>query len=63
MTPTVSIILPVRNGARFLASSLESVRMQTWADWELIAVDDGTTDATPSILAEYVARDPRIRLL
>ncbi|KLI65303.1 glycosyltransferase family 2 protein [Aurantiacibacter marinus] len=61
--PTISIVLPVYNGARFLRPALDSVFAQTFGDFELIAVDDCSTDATPSILAEYAARDPRMRVI
>ena len=46
-----SVILPVYNGAAYLAEAIESVLAQTCADFELIAVDDGSTDATPQTLA------------
>jgi glycosyltransferase involved in cell wall biosynthesis len=58
--PAVSIVLPVYNGARFLAQSIESVLAQTFRDWELIVVDDASTDQTPEIIAGYRACDPRI---
>jgi glycosyltransferase involved in cell wall biosynthesis len=61
--PVISLILPVYNGERFLRESLNSVFAQTFADFELIAVDDCSTDATPQILAEYAAREPRMRVL
>jgi glycosyltransferase involved in cell wall biosynthesis len=61
--PMVSIVLPTYNGARFLAASIQSCIAQTYARWELIIVDDCSTDETPDIIAEYVARDPRIRLI
>jgi glycosyltransferase involved in cell wall biosynthesis len=54
-TCTVSIILPVFNRARFLAQAMESIRLQTLRDWELIIVDDGSTDATAEILPELMA--------
>jgi hypothetical protein len=47
--PAVSIVLPVYNGARFLAQSIESVLAQTFRDWELIVVDDASSDQTPAI--------------
>ena len=62
-TPTVSIILPVHNGRRYLPAALDSCLAQTFADWELIAVDDASTDETPAILAAYAARDARIRIV
>lgn len=61
--PAVSVVLPVRDGAVHLPAALASLAGQTLADYELIAIDDGSTDATPEILAEHAARDPRIRVL
>jgi glycosyltransferase involved in cell wall biosynthesis len=61
--PRVTVLMPVRNGARWLGEAVESVLAQTLSDLELVAVDDGSTDATPEILASYAARDSRIRLL
>jgi glycosyltransferase involved in cell wall biosynthesis len=63
MTPRVSVVMPVRDGERFLEEALSSTLTQTLTDFELIVVDDGSTDRTPSILAEWVARDSRIRVL
>lgn len=59
----VSIVLPVFNGERYLRESLESCLAQTYADLEVVAVDDGSSDSTPAILAEYAARDPRVQLV
>ncbi len=61
--PTVSIITPCYNAARFLAPAIESVLGQTFHDWELIAADDHSTDESLNILRRYQAREPRIRLL
>src|SRR5262245_12573229 len=61
--PTVSVVLPVYNGAAFLEAALASVRAQTHADWEMLLVDDGSTDATPAIAAAAAAADPRILVL
>ncbi len=61
--PTVSILLPVRNEERYLPAALASLLHQTLTSWELVAVDDGSTDATPAILAEAAHRDPRVRVL
>ena len=55
MLPTVSIILPTYNRARFLPQALESIRTQQWTDWELIIVDDGSTDETAEIIGELTA--------
>ncbi|MEP0843915.1 MAG: glycosyltransferase, partial [Phycisphaerae bacterium] len=58
----VSVVLPVHNGAAFLRPSIESVLEQTCGDFELIVIDDGSTDATPELLAEYAARDRRVSI-
>ncbi len=59
----VSILLPVYNGEDYLAEALGSIRSQTYPLFELIAVDDGSTDRTPEILADAAARDPRVRVI
>jgi glycosyltransferase involved in cell wall biosynthesis len=59
--PLISIVLPTYNGARYLAEAIDSVCRQTYAAWELIIVDDASSDATPQIIAAYCARDQRIR--
>lgn len=61
--PAVSILLPVFNGERFLADCIRSIQAQSLADWELVAVDDGSTDRTPVILAQRETEDRRIRVL
>jgi glycosyltransferase involved in cell wall biosynthesis len=58
----VSIVLPVHNGERYLTEALDSVVRQTYARFELIVVDDGSHDATAAILAEYAAKDARLRI-
>lgn len=62
-TPLVSVIIPIYNAAEFLRETLDSVCAQTLREIEIICVDDGSTDGTPAILAEYAARDPRFVLL
>lgn len=54
--PAVSVILPCYNAEAYLASTLESIRAQTYADYEVLAVDDGSKDGTGHLLDEY-ARD------
>lgn len=56
--PLVSVIMPVYNGEHFITEAIDSVLAQTLSDWELIVVDDGSTDETPEVLKRYV--DPRI---
>lgn len=60
--PRLSLGLPVYNGERFLAACLDSILGQTWGDFELIACDNASTDGTAAMLAEYAARDRRIRI-
>ncbi len=59
--PLVSVVLPVRNGERFIAAAVDSILAQTYPRLELLAVDDASDDATPAILAGY--RDPRLRII
>ena len=60
--PLVSVIIIFLNEERFLAEALESVIVQTYPDWELILVDDGSSDQSPAIARAYAARHPaRIR--
>lgn len=59
--PLVSIMMPAYNAGRFIARAVESVRAQTCADWELVIVDDGSTDDTAGIAATF--RDPRVMLV
>ena len=58
--PMVSIVLPTHNRAHLLGEAMASVLAQTFPDWELIVVDDGSTDRTREIVAAYAARDRRI---
>lgn len=60
--PKVSLVMPVHNGARYLAEALDSVLAQTGVDFELICVDDASHDESPAILARYAA-DPRVTLI
>lgn len=63
IAPTISMILPVYNGGRYLRMALDSIFSQSFQDFELVAVDDCSTDETPLILAEYAARHPRMRVI
>jgi glycosyltransferase involved in cell wall biosynthesis len=58
---SVSIVLPAYNAAKFITHTVDSVQRQTGVDWELVAVDDGSSDETPAILAEYARHDSRIQ--
>lgn len=59
----VSIVLPTYNGARYLDEAIESCLDQTYRNWELILVDDASTDETPAVIAKYLRLDSRIRSL
>ena len=61
--PRVSVLLPVRDEELYLAECLDSLSEQTLADFEVIAVDDGSTDETPGILNEHARADSRFRVL
>lgn len=60
-SPRISVAMSIYNGARFLAPAIESILTQTFGDFELLALDDGSTDATPEILHEFARLDPRVR--
>ena len=60
--PQISVALPVRNGANYLAEALDSILAQTYAEFELHVSDNASDDATPAILAEYAARDARVKV-
>lgn len=62
-TPDVSIITPTYNSARFIDDTIGSVLAQTFTNWEMIIVDDGSTDGTVERIKEWADRDARIILL
>jgi glycosyltransferase involved in cell wall biosynthesis len=57
------MLMPVRNGARWLDEAVASVLVQTWTDLELVVVDDASIDATPEMLGEWCERDSRVRIV
>lgn len=61
--PKISIIMPLYNAEKYLEESLNAVLGQTFSEYELICVNDASTDATLNILSDYAARDERIRIV
>ena len=61
--PLITIVLPVYNGSHYIAEALDAILAQTYTNFEVVAVDDCSTDATPQILADYAVQDSRIRIV
>jgi len=61
--PVISIILPTYNGAKYIRQSVDSCLSQTFRDFELIIVNDCSTDATPAIIEEYARADNRVKVI
>ena len=60
--PAISVIVPVYQAEALLPQCVESVLAQTFSDWELLLIDDGSRDGSPTLCDGYAARDPRIRV-
>lgn len=63
MKPLISVIIPVYNAEAYLSRCVDSILAQTCTDWEIILVDDGSTDGSGTLCDTYAARDSRIRVL
>ena len=63
MAPRISCLLPVYNGEAFLVEAVDSILSQTYRDFELVVVDDGSRDATPDILRAFAETDDRVRVV
>ena len=61
--PIVSVIIPIYNGSAFLRETIESILRQSFCDFELLLIDDGSTDGSPDIARSYAAIDDRIILI
>lgn len=62
MTPQISVVMPT-HGSRFFTAAVGSVRAQTFGDWELVIVDDDSTDGTAARAARFAHEDPRVRVV
>ncbi len=63
MNNLISIVVPAYNVALFISETLESIRKQTFTNWEAIIVDDGSTDNTVEVIKDYISSDNRFRLI
>ena len=61
--PLVSVIMPVKDVGRFVMEAVESIRNQTYKNWEMIVIDDGSADKTGKILKQFAKKDIRITIL
>lgn len=61
--PLLSVLMPVYNSEKYLAAAVQSILTQTFTDFELIVVDDGSTDTSPQILRKFAHADQRVRLI
>ncbi|HEX8521122.1 MAG TPA: glycosyltransferase, partial [Tepidisphaeraceae bacterium] len=59
----MSVLMPVYNGERYLREAIDSILSQSYANFELIIVDDGSTDGSLSILREYEKKDARVKAI
>ncbi|MBW4616327.1 MAG: glycosyltransferase [Desmonostoc vinosum HA7617-LM4] len=62
LAPIVSVMMPTYNVKKYVKDAIDSVLKQTFANWELIIVDDGSTDGTTELVAQYAEKDSRIKV-
>ena len=62
VAPPISVLMSVYNGERYLAAAMDSILAQTFRDFELIVIDDGSKDSSPAILQKYAKQDSRVKL-
>src|SRR6187401_2307983 len=61
--PAISVVLPFRDAERYLAEAVQSILVQQFTDFELLAIDDGSRDRSVAMVEAFSQRDPRVRLL
>lgn len=61
--PQISIVVPVYNSAKYLSRTISSIQAQTYEDWEVLFIDDGSTDDSVEIIKQYIMDDNRIKLI
>jgi glycosyltransferase involved in cell wall biosynthesis len=61
--PKISIIIPVYNAENYLEECLLSISQQTFGDFEILAINDGSTDRSLEILKKYQAKEPRLQVI
>lgn len=61
--PLVSVVLPIYNAEKYLKETLNSISEQTFSDWELIAINDGSTDGSEKVLREFSKKEPRLKII
>src|SRR5580765_2861093 len=59
----VSVIMPAYNAEKYISDAIKSVIAQTYSNWELIVIDDGSTDATAAIIQQYLVTGTRIKYI
>ena len=62
MSPIVTVIVPIYNAEKYLCDCVDSILIQTFSDFELLLIDDGSTDTSGQICDEYAKKDSRIRV-
>lgn len=62
MSPIVTVIVPIFNAEKYLCDCVDSILIQTFSDFELLLIDDGSTDTSGQICDEYAKKDSRIRV-
>lgn len=62
MKPKISIIVPVYNGEKYIGDTIKSIQAQTFTNWELLIINDGSTDETVSVVDKFMSSDSRIGL-